>query len=807
MRVLKYFIFYILLLVFGNTNGQEVRKSYECCDTTINSKDEIIPNKFYEKILEDIIFDQINYYLGDRNFEIKKKDSLLIKVAKSQAVYMAENNTVTIIRNSKNNKTTADRLKALGGSGFGKELVTKNNIRSGKIPYTYSKVANDIVFRWFTSSKTIKLFETTQYNTIGIGVKLGKKKTKVYVSLILGNFKSFNNGIKYISNLPIPYSEKTYGLDVRDDKICKKVDKSQNIIDLQDGLSCEDNIIYFETNDLKSLKKLIDYKKDGLAVDILQKEQFNCNTPNIINYSNLNQGVLTKRIFSKKLFKNNIIDKDEYPNGFKTQLAILPDNISDNIELNLVVIKDKKVCKILPKSFLIYPKGIYNKDISLVADTVTINTKFIYKPKADSIELSMRIPFENNKYTYKSKDIEKFINLLNEPKFIIYKLKITAYSSIEGSEKENRILQKKRAESIEKALENRQTNVINTEIKTSFNWNDFKKDIKHTKYNKLENMNMTEAQEYIRKNNLNKELEYILKNHRYAQIDMSIFYDISGDNEQIYVLKKINDAIIDKDNIMALSIEKYIMKQILNDRYNVQILDKINIPNDYMFAGLNMNKFWLQYHKNKITLDELILKVDSLYLLSPENEYIAFNHCLLRVENIPLRSLNNASLLQSQIDKLYYTSLSKNIIDNINIKMQLKQLDYVDSIPNNKRIKKQYLDKLKQVINLNEETIENTLKLAEIFVENNDYPFAIDLLEYKITQPDVPKELLLSYVSLCSKYEDRMHTKRFNYAMGRIYNISPELFCKLFNGDYFSFKVLENNFIKQRYCKYCNGGK
>jgi len=806
MRLLRLVIILnIFLLIVNSAIAQEIIKKYNCCGVTVSSKDEIIPNKFYEEVLVNIIFDQINYFLEEHNFQSKKKDSVLIRAAKDQSIYMAKTKDVNTIRSKKNNRYTKDRLIASGGSGLGVELVTKNNIRSGKIPYNYAKVANDVVFRWFASSKTVNLFESTKYDLVGIGVTLDEKKVKVYISLIFGNYKSFNDGVKYISQLKVPYTTKTKGLKPQDYKTCKKLNRYNNLIDLQKGLTVQDNVIYFETDDLSSFKKIINLKKDGIAVDILQKSQFNCSYPNIIDYSKINQGILTKKIFSKKLFKNNIAEDSDNKNKFKVEIATLPQGIDEDVELNLVVIKDKSVCKILYKSFLIKPDGCYKKNINFIADTITINTTFRYKPETDSIKISMKIPFENNKYTYKQEDIEKFISLLEEPKFIIYKLQITAYSSIEGAEQKNKILQEKRAKSIEKALENRQATVIETDINTLFNWDDFRKDIKNTKYSKLGDMSMHEAREYISKNKLAKELEPILQNHRYAQIDMSIYYDISGDNEQPYVLKKINDAINDEDNIMALYIEKYIMKQILNGRYSMQILDKIKIPYNNLFAGLLMNKIWLKYHFNKITIDEYSSEVDSLYSLAPDNEYILFNNSLLKVESEkPFKSLNEADLLQIQVDNMYYTSLTKNIIDAVNIKLQIKKIEYADSINSNVKIKKQYLNKLKQVIDLNNETIENTLKLANIFIENNDYKFALELLEYKITSPDVTKELLLSYVSLCSRVEERMHTQKFNFAMGRIYHLDSNLFCKLFNGNYFSFKLLENNYIKKKYCKYCN---
>ena len=136
--------------------------------------------------------------------------------------------------------------------------------------------------------------------------------------------------------------------------------------------------------------------------------------------------------------------------------------------------------------------------------TVSINSKFNYKPIADSMSLSLRIPFEKNKSTYETKDIEPFIKLLNEPEFFIYDLHITAFSSIEGSDKENKKLQQDRAQSIINALKQRQKDSIETNITTDYNWESFKQDIKKTKHNILASMKIDEAQAYIRNYSLQK---------------------------------------------------------------------------------------------------------------------------------------------------------------------------------------------------------------------------------------------------------------------------------------------------------------
>ena len=219
IKIILLFVFIGLLTT--QLIGQEINKRYTIDSTTVNSKDKIDPEAFNETLLEEIIFDQINFYLENEQFDSKQKNNVLTLASKDQATYMAFVESARLIRDENVKTETIDRLIAFGGSGYGKEIISKNSIINGKIFYSYAKIANDIVFKWFASSKTSKLIKGYQFNLIGIGVKLDEKQRKVYTSVVLGNFKSFNDGPKYLSNLQIPYSTKTYGLTTQNASLCK----------------------------------------------------------------------------------------------------------------------------------------------------------------------------------------------------------------------------------------------------------------------------------------------------------------------------------------------------------------------------------------------------------------------------------------------------------------------------------------------------------------------------------------------------------------------------------------------------------
>jgi hypothetical protein len=119
-------------------------------------------------------------------------------------------------------------------------------------------------------------------------------------------------------------------------------------------------------------------------------------------------------------------------------------------------------------------------------------------------------------------------------------------------------------------------------------------------------------------------------------------------------------------------------------------------------------------------------------------------------------------------------------------------------------LKEACINRIKQIVDINDESLQNSLKLAELFIENNDFEFALKTLEPWITHPDVNEDLLFAYVSLCSREDALMHTQRFNFAMNRSKELNQKRFCELFNGENFSLRVFENQFVKEMHCKNCN---
>ena len=764
---------------------------------------------FNNKLLESIILEKLSIKRAQESYDSLVINTILQNAAEDQATYMAAKQEATLFQSGKK-KTTGRRIKYYGGSTFGDEVVTKMSPKKGKFTLTYNALADNIVFKVLKSKKTRRILMDPKYIFAGVAARLDEPKKKVFVSIVVGNYDSFNDGASRKDELDLPYTTKRYGLKHPDKKICRKVKRFKGLYTLQQSLDIDGKKIYLDYPYMKKFKKLIRDNKDGLAVDIVQRAQFDCSGDNIVDNTLVNRGIMLKRVWSRKLYKKNLYEGKARKKKIKVLLGELPEGLDGEYELNLIVIKEKHVCAEIQPVAKIEGDVEYQKQLNWLADTILGDSISPYKVEPEQKVLTFKIPFEKAKYDYKPEDIEPFIKKLNEPDFIINEIKIYAYSSIEGNDKINLKLQKKRAESILEAIKSRQKQKIKPEIITDYNWKDFVNDLKGTEYENLTKMSLKEAQKYIRDHRLAKKLEPWLKNHRYALIEMHITYDVSTpQKEQKYVVSRFNMAVENLDRVKALAIQKYIFKNVISGRYDSLAVTKQNIPEKPAFAGLLMNKLWLLRYIREDDIDESYCKkIDILHHLEPLNFYIKYNYLYCNVLHKNLANEDTIDWLQNQIDSLYAKPISKKTIDDLNLEFRMRVIEAIDTTDKPSKLVMATLDTIKTLVNIQEDKDwKNALKLSYLFIQAQDFDFAAKILEPFIYDKNVFEELIYNYILLCTYSDARIFSNKFAYAMSRLEKIDHDRFCSLINDKIISFQIFRNTRVKDLYCSKCKKGK
>ncbi|MCX7954439.1 MAG: hypothetical protein N3A01_04525 [Bacteroidales bacterium] len=790
------FFQYVSLLKSQENIFSKNIKIKEWYNQTIDADD------FRSDILNSLILFYINKYREKERLDTLQINPILASCAEDHSRYMAEIQTTTLEGEGKK-KTTKDRVIYFGGSGIADEIVLKNNISSPNEVYTYGKLAEDIGFKLVTDNKLNIYLQSPRYIFIGIGSSLDVAKKKVYISILFANYSLYNDGYKLKNNLKIPYTTKTYGILPYDNKECKICSKYRNIENLHKCLYVKDKKIFFKHNNIKLLKSILKTPEDAIAVDIVQKSQYPCKGPNIVDLRNINKGILLKPVNFDYLVNNNtIIDPKEKKIKIDTQIGTIPEGIDENYELNLLIIKNNHLCMTITPSYEEEANIEFSKELTLLADTVIIGEE--YTPIAEKSTIEFKVPFEKGKYEYKIHDIKPILDKLNEPDYTINKLQIEAFSSLEGGEDINKELQQKRAESIVQALKEIQKSKFHIKIITSENIEDFKRDIKNTQWAFLADKPIEEIKKYIQENKLQEKLEPILKNHRYARVTMDITYKLDETTEEKYVISRFNKNVKEENYSTALRIQKYIFKKIVKGVFSENAVYNQEIPEKPETAGLLMNKLWLEKYIKKEDINEKICKkIEQLYKLKPSNEYIKYNYCYCRMMFENLTNEQNISSLQKDVSSLYNTSLRSKTVDLLNLELQFKIIAALDTTNFMSPLILASLDTIKSILKLTKPTWQNSLKLAQIFISQKDFETAARLLEPWLTTPNVFDELIFTYLAICTHITYKFSSPKFVYAIKRAIAMDKERLCYLYKRKKISFQSFENPQVKEIICNEC----
>ncbi len=795
-------VFLCYLLAFNYVNAQVENETID-------------PDDFTVEFLEEMVIDGINGFRGENGLDSLLEHHILMQAARNQALYMAEIRRKTTEQKKGKYKTTAKRMEAFGGTANASEMVGNASAGKRKQSYTYGEVRDVLLKALLKSKKNIKILSDGKLFYYGAAIGYDAEKKKCYLSLVVGGVDALNPGKEMRKMLPVKYTKGKKGYKPWSKRDCRKVKKFDNISALHNGIYMSDNKVFIEYDNYKKLSKLLRGKHDGLGIEIVQKEQFQCGRDNIVDNTLTSKGILLKPTKTKKLWKNNLVEDVKSENRYQGMIGKIPNGklkkLSNDYELNLVVMMNKTYCRSVFRTYLEDGGQESLTRLSIFPDTITSEDPKRYKLSAEQNILDFTIPFDVAKYEYDPDDIKPFIEALDEPKFVIDKININAQSSIEGDSAQNVMLQKKRAESIVNAIRKMESKEIIGEITTSGSWEMFRGQVKGTEFEYMANMSKSQVKAKIAEPGMLKKLEPYLAMQRFASISMGVTYDIEGDNEYPFVLAALRKAIEKNDAQRALRIQKFAIQKAIAGKYDPEPLLKIEIPDEPPFASMKVNQIFLDtYTKKKNKLyPGLTEKFGNLYRVAPENDHVNFNQHLMLVKFSDLADEAMINEMQGKINKLYSSKVPQEIMDALNLEYQFKVIEYADTSEFEETVSplvEQSLEKIKKIFKIEDATWQNSLKLAYIFMKFGDLDYAYQSLAPFVKEGEtLDEELVFAFISIAGHFPEKVYTKEFRVALSQAKELNGDRYCELFSDPYLSFQVLEHPLVKDEYCDFCEG--
>jgi pyruvoyl-dependent arginine decarboxylase (PvlArgDC) len=609
----------------------------------------------------------------------------------------------------------------------------------------------------------------------------------------------------------ITYSQNTYDIVFSGndrDQNCQTCFQAfnQKPKEVKFSIKRENNNLYFEVNDKNWFNGLFKNAGDGVAVDIVLKDKYNCKLAEI-DKSQI-RGFLLKPVYASQL-KSGLKPKGD--NTFRTYVGKIPEGfLNDDLEYNILFLGNKNLCRY----YVIYDLESYAWDLldmGMYLDSITYDTKQIESSSEEGFvvknkTLKFIIPFKKNKSNYSQADIKPIYDSLRLTDFNIKAINIKAYSSVEGIESRNIELQKLRANSIVAALQTFQKSTIQTEVTSSENWVEFFNDIKGTKYAYLSTLSKNEVRDKIA-GTISREMEPILKNHRKAVLELELEKKDKYKTQSAEVLVgKFNEAISAENFKEATEIQNSIFERLRLKEASPAILQKMNIPKQAKYVNfLNKNaafKYMLDFRQALIVYNELL----ALEKLIPNDKAVKYNLVAIKLKLWRFRAIEvDENALKNDISLLKNVGINSSLISRMMVNYHIVSAE-------NFMQKRDFTNKDKSVNYINTHynkfnlTDYDYLSLAQFFSYYGNTNMAVTLLEAKARSIDINEDLLFYYLNLTLINKELTKKSDYRTILLNANNMNKERFCKLFNSvenGGVTFQLLEDEYLRKSYCETC----
>ncbi len=819
MNIKSTFSIFSIVLFFSLLSFAQTENQYSGFDpSTLKENAKYVrnfaPNNYDEKVLYQCFTEMLDFARAQYRYLPKlKHDVSLDSTAQFQADYQASKDEKTLENNAPY-KTTYFRLRKYGLAGNGDELVAKAKAYMGEAEYTYYDLCLSLIQSILKNVKTADVMLNERYTYMGFGYNTDVAMKSMYVSLVLGNDRTFNHYKAGYNDKDVPYTKGQASLKGYDEKICKKCATEPALEVLSEYVSVNKNgEIYLNCDNYKELKRLIGKEGDAIAIDIIQEGQYECDNHQV-DYDLYHRGVVTKPITFEKLMTLN--ENANLKSGkLIAKIGDLPDNVDDSkkIEVYVLVLKEgNRVCRtVIPKS--IESKGAdYMEKINFVKDETGIKSTGEWVISPEDGEVSVSFPYDAKKTDYTAAGFNLDKKDPNLPPYKVNSVELISHISPDYyQDAAYKAIQEKRAAAIKKDLQ-RYFPGMEIQLVYDYCWDEFKEKVtQHPEYYDLSFKTLEEAAKELRLYNryAAKALDsgYLAPLRTMELRQHVTYYADSPTGEEAFALWKFNNAVSNPKQLgFAMSVENYILKQVENGKFSSSSLEKMNIPFKKEYQTLLNNKLYAQYYKSSKLTPAIAEQMTKIYNLNPNNQLLLFNTTLCDVMAAKINALTDIPKTQAAIDRLYtLPAVPKDRVNSLNLEYQFKIINYLDTVPattETTALLTSTYQKIKEIRNEKMDSWKNAFKLASYFNKRYDYNYSLSLMTPFLDDPTISEDFIFSYVSLAAHCEDTYLSGLFTKAVKLASEKNSVRLCGLI--DKLPTCILENESAKKIICKACN---
>jgi hypothetical protein len=530
-------------------------------------------------------------------------------------------------------------------------------------------------------------------------------------------------------------------------------------------------------------------RKGTIAIDVIHHEQISCLGEPSYDRSLYNDGYYINSVSKSSLEQ----DMNPSPNLYKIYVGQLPAFVDTFYQVDLNYTKQKRPCM---NNSIIY----VNPDYLEPKEYFTLPRPTIQKSKELIIYDSamVTIPFKRGKThedTLIFSSLLKVLDSVSEKKYTITKIYYTGVASIEGDEKSNLKLIKRRGTIIKQYLSGYYPNI---EFENSFfeNFQDFRDGASLIGYPEVAEMNDEQLRAWVNKNKDVPKVSELLNTTRQSVVTVNFKDVIPIENENYSMsVKHIQDLIEDNNSKDANLFYQVLAHNCMEgDSTILDSLLNLNIPENSDFKTLNWSDFVFRLNMTEDVVDED--RLNKLHDIGSIPSTVKF---------LEYRLLFNVFYSNDKLKTNDFGDVIKSTKRKGDIAW-LEALDMISGVQNYRYESSMVAPILIQSVLQNKFDVYKTYFVCQYLIQwgyiNEPYLLLSKFARQKKLFPKLYKQYIkLGY--FLQLFEDKKEWKKIKIAINNLSASHPEEFCDLFKWNQMGVRALEKKEIANKFCEVC----
>jgi hypothetical protein len=622
----------------------------------------------------------------------------------------------------------------------------------------------------------------------------------MYIRLSILFIIFLNIGVNYaqstaVSNSPIVQKDSTFGVKYSGRECESILDFQEELTTVGNSISIKEGKVILEYHNSSRVRDIFTNPKDGIAIDLLNANQFLCGIENIKSPNPIFEGVMLEPVYRKKLVNGNLANNK---NRYVAVVGVIPEHLkNENLVPAMIIIKNGVAC------YWSSPVKIPHKTFDPIPVVLKTNQEPSIPFREQGIVSSKQVFFQfaRNITTTKIHDV------IPKSKNPIHSIEITSFSSIEGDSVKNNLLHTGRAEFMKSTiLKTCQTATI--KMDAAENW---EKCLYQLEILGMEPVTKLTHDSIRRVLYLDKKNNWDSLFHTQRKSNATIYYEGQFDrkNGSNFLTMNLRTALIEKNIPLARKALDSLYKANINCGY---LFEENTITTLFNFPELVANTCAvLSLTKNYKS--ETLIRYVRYWLLNSQNL-----DALAKQNLIYLYSITSDQLLDkwdvesSKFVKVLHPSRADKVISTIEavcpsvilLDYNIGTIEFYSQLNEYSAIQKKF-EYIEEYFRTKKSTMKELEQLALFYNHWGCFDMTLNVLYKQIDNPEFSKvcALVLAQTAAATGYGK---STKVNYMkiMKKAQEKNPQLFCMWVSE---AFNVLSHKELKTFYCEKCGDKK